>query len=1104
LSLNTKIALLECHMARTGDAASHHDTPETRLEFIFSAMNLPEISRVLEIKYRIIKNIIKYDVASFIPRALDCMGVKRSEEFHDIWVSVFRAARFNNRSFGYYVDELLSKEYNAFPICTQIELAKSIAINFESRWAGDDGFGPFKNNDADVTEKLWGHQGVLNLPDELTPKIIKDAAPMVRSAFNSEEEMSTWLRYSAAHLMGLSFTPKQASQLTSLYAALARHPDDRVRYGCSQVLGQALQAPETTEQLLTSLEACEDKTLGVLLHKLHIENGPVSSQLVLLLNDPSMQGTPQATALASKFVDFVGCTLIDNAIKNKLLSIVVDAASNSAQPAEKCVALLNDLGAIGKYAYNYNIHKIYPFFLLHCDNEAQIYQAANIGERACFIGMLEVAVINKWGIGYEMTHSEEYGELRSYNEKFNNVISGNMVGSTSKIDLTNSEKLHLLQVGINAYAKSDDVFTLIDKSEQARDDLFGSSTHSPAVNLFQIQEVSDKFPQLTAVHAHAVASNNQHLFTWCHTAILLMLDTAASTRESGCAQEMLKAQADFHGGKTLVPALACLYLSLRKPDIAPVFEAFAQDFKRPHTKVFAAPLFVLSGEGAHAPELTGLTTMLQHKRFKDTKKALPMLGFVTDMALVKSVAKPLIARIVGLLAHEAKDVKSGMTVHMACIAGLCKLADAKAPESAAAKSALEGIVQAQDIGPVCKELIQTLLGAGDDYIDAYMDNLERYLSTSRLPVGLLTYAISMFTGLEGEERSKVMAEVALLAQGLAANDGGATLKAIRYDTLNNPHNARLAAQAPRAWRVWQQDVRLEHALEYRPQDLDNPVDTLAYLKQRIVVDCHVDAAAFPLLVRVLNGSLSTQAALAQVPGHKDSPHPAIETPLLLALTPGASKLQVAEHLDALPAALPSVQFTQDIKDLKKQLRAPPQSLEKCEAMRAGISSQAEDLFLSGTEVLGSCQTIHGHPHLNKALPSYVLDGKYLLAQIVNPNGSLICRRMLRLTWSDKYQKPVIFVERQYSNPGVPQKIKDAMMAMVDQKAQAMGALVATLDSALASGEVIEALHVGPSSRAYEYVDALALTDAGPMQEGGDYVIADAYLVKHREPTSVLG
>jgi hypothetical protein len=245
----------------------------------------------------------------------------------------------------------------------------------------------------------------------------------------------------------------------------------------------------------------------------------------------------------------------------------------------------------------------------------------------------------------------------------------------------------------------------------------------------------------------------------------------------------------------------------------------------------------------------------------------------------------------------------------------------------------------------------------------------------------------------------------------------------------------------------------------------------------------------------LSDQTHVEDALAKLDSNDESRLKDIERQLLLAVRPGITKEESARSLADLPLHLPFPQLARDIKDLKKKLTAPPLSLDKCKNLRASISSKPEDLFLIGTEVAGSCQSIYGMPELNKALPGYVLDGKYLSAQVTNKNGVLMSRRILRLLWSEQHSKPVIYVEREYSNPGVPQKIKDATLDLIRQKASRMGALVATDDEELVDvkgkGMGIGRLRAYGSQHPYEYVDAL-----GGVQENGEYTIANAKPMKY--------
>ncbi|MBS0627231.1 MAG: hypothetical protein JSS09_03355, partial [Verrucomicrobia bacterium] len=71
----------------------------------------------------------------------------------------------------------------------------------------------------------------------------------------------------------------------------------------------------------------------------------------------------------------------------------------------------------------------------------------------------------------------------------------------------------------------------------------------------------------------------------------------------------------------------------------------------------------------------------------------------------------------------------------------------------------------------------------------------------------------------------------------------------------------------------------------------------------------------------------------------------------------------------------------------------------------------QDLFLSGSEVLDSCQRIDGDPFLNQSLLAYCLDGKNGMLAIKDDNGKLLVRAFLRLLWDG--EKPALFLDRFY-------------------------------------------------------------------------------------------
>ena len=113
---------------------------------------------------------------------------------------------------------------------------------------------------------------------------------------------------------------------------------------------------------------------------------------------------------------------------------------------------------------------------------------------------------------------------------------------------------------------------------------------------------------------------------------------------------------------------------------------------------------------------------------------------------------------------------------------------------------------------------------------------------------------------------------------------------------------------------------------------------------------------------------------------------------------------VLKRLDPLD----SQAFIQDLEDEIKKAKAPIKSHGK---LTMHDTDDPFDLFLCGTEVLGSCQRVDGDPRLSKCLMGYVLDGKIRLIAIKDETGKIIARSILKIVL--KEHLPVLFLEKTY-------------------------------------------------------------------------------------------
>lgn len=156
---------------------------------------------------------------------------------------------------------------------------------------------------------------------------------------------------------------------------------------------------------------------------------------------------------------------------------------------------------------------------------------------------------------------------------------------------------------------------------------------------------------------------------------------------------------------------------------------------------------------------------------------------------------------------------------------------------------------------------------------------------------------------------------------------------------------------------------------------------------------------------------------------------------------------------------------------------------------------ADDLFMCGTDVTGSCQSVTREPSENRALLGFVLDGKYRMLALQSTDGSTQARRMVRLMIEESSRKPILFIEGLYANAGIePYGPEDqALIALAREKAKAMDCpLVCAYGEPMAGDEYPElAVSLG-SPAPFEYVDA---DDEGVSR--GEYEL-DAHVLKPQE------
>lgn len=138
-----------------------------------------------------------------------------------------------------------------------------------------------------------------------------------------------------------------------------------------------------------------------------------------------------------------------------------------------------------------------------------------------------------------------------------------------------------------------------------------------------------------------------------------------------------------------------------------------------------------------------------------------------------------------------------------------------------------------------------------------------------------------------------------------------------------------------------------------------------------------------------------------------------------------SAITIGEKLKGLGQGLGSL-LDQDLSDALQ--KAAGASFNKFGALTVAITDNYWDLFLIGTDVRGSCQSVTS-AKTNHCLLGYVMDGKNLAVVVRGTDGeSIAARRMLRVELDSETGTPVLFLERLYSNFG-NKAIDDAIHEM---------------------------------------------------------------------------
>lgn len=434
--------------------------------------------------------------------------------------------------------------------------------------------------------------------------------------------------------------------------------------------------------------------------------------------------------------------------------------------------------------------------------------------------------------------------------------------------------------------------------------------------------------------------------------------------------------------------------------------------------------------------------------------------------------------------------------------------DKKETDEKDKKAALEesSLKQPIDLDAAVYQVFKECLG-----LEAIPEFTQKYTTTigaGRNPLALLVYAAQLGS-LSAEEFEK--ATKSLKEFTTEVLNGEKAYKAWRYKSSPGSHLDVIFKGREHVKAKWMEGEKLtlgELNKKIQEEDLKvkavtksaySEFDPVQYLKDRILGDKHTAPEKFTLLENCLNDPKKCNEALKSLSQErkkdklskteKYDPNNATTKPmflrqletalinLLVSSRPSSQKVaDIDEHvlpqLTAIYGA--NSEIVKDIQALQKHLQAGAQSDTKANIEKKYIIEDTdnwEDMLLSGTEVIGSCQRISGSSENNKCLLAYLADGKNRAIVVKDAkSGQIVARRIMRLLVDGNSGQPVIFQERLYRNPGVPAEALQAIDFMFARRANQLGLPLVRTAEPNESTIPVDLKSLG-SPAPFEYVDA---------------------------------
>ncbi len=369
---------------------------------------------------------------------------------------------------------------------------------------------------------------------------------------------------------------------------------------------------------------------------------------------------------------------------------------------------------------------------------------------------------------------------------------------------------------------------------------------------------------------------------------------------------------------------------------------------------------------------------------------------------------------------------------------------------------------------------------GLTHTDDFFARFLKFQESFRAKDAIVTYAATL-EKLPLHEKELCKPVLQSYVQGIF--DG--SFKDRRYEKENNPHLQEVFKD-PALEEEWKKGAEYSLGPFLRQHKgflkQDKPIDFRAFFIEKIMRDSHFPKYSISYVRDVLENSISLEESLQKIKeaikssGNFDElANFGLQEKMLQLMEPGISSQDAIRIFQSLINSLsksdPKVELISDLEGNLATLKAfvTKRSQQFYEDWKVVDTDDPALLLVLGSEVSGSCQKVDGDPDLSKCLLDYLMDGKNRALAVVNANGEIQAKCVLRVLWDKKNSSPILFQERIYSRAQCPRQIADVLNQVCLKRAKELNLTFVseTPTSKVYPNPVYSLASVAP----FEYVDA---------------------------------